>query len=123
MGSLVTAMIHERDIRERVAALLMDKLSLAAFEQWIGAESWGMFSDSSEEAVRLVAQVNLLVSEFHDDVIDDHEFRHLLSRLLNDIVDSIVVEDHPPAMPYVNWRSASPSFWVQPSHRLVVQLS
>lgn len=89
-------MIYERDIREQIAAVLKRDVSLSAFERWLNAESFGMFSDkSAEEAIRLVASVNLLIGELHEDVIDDVVFRDELSALLNNIVVASVPLDQP----------------------------
>jgi len=75
-------MIQEHDIREKVDALLRREISLRVFEQWLGSESWDLFRENSD-AMRFVAGINLLVSEFHDDVIRENEFRSELEALLN----------------------------------------
>lgn len=74
-------MLTDHDIRERIAALLARRMSLSAFEHWIGTESWDMFN-GNPQVVPLVTAVNLLVTELHSDIIAPDEFRAELTRLL-----------------------------------------
>ena len=85
-------MIQERSIRERIADVVIGKAPLSSFERWLRIESQAMFSEAPAEAVRLVAAVNLLISELHDDVIDDEVFRHDMLALLSTIVVSAPVQ-------------------------------
>ncbi len=71
-----------------------------------------MFSDSPN-AVDFVASINLLVSELHDEVIDQRVFRLELSSLLNNIVisDQIdVPQVQDPKLGRLNARSAQ---WIR----------
>jgi hypothetical protein len=87
-------MDQERAIREEIRSLIMGDVSLSAFERSIGSKSWSMFNDgSSPEAIHLIAAANLLISELHDRIVNEREFRHELSSLLNNVV--IEVNDAP----------------------------
>jgi len=90
-------MIQERDIRDKITALLARQVSLSVFEQWLGSESWNMFNDSPN-AVHLVAAVNMLVSELHDDVISSEQFRSELADLLNNIDVSEPIDNPAPSL-------------------------
>ncbi|HEX9781340.1 MAG TPA: hypothetical protein VGA56_01245 [Opitutaceae bacterium] len=78
-------MIHERDVREKLASVLLGEVSLGAFERWLASERWNMFVDSDDSAIEFVAAVNLLVSEHHDNIISEDEFNSELLALLNNI--------------------------------------
>src|SRR5688572_6263349 len=86
-------MIHEREVREKIAALLARQISLSAFERWLGSESWNMFNDS-QDAVPVVASVNMLVHELHDAIISDEQFHGELASLLNNVVVHVNVVDN-----------------------------
>lgn len=75
-------MIQERDIRQQLASHIAGKVSLAAFERWLGIQSWNMFNDSPD-AIKLVAAINLLVSELHDGMISSDQFQAESLALLN----------------------------------------
>ena len=76
-----------------MAAVIKRDVSLSAFERWLNSKSFGMFSDNSaDEAIRLVASVNLLIGELHEDVIDDAAFMMELSSLLNNILVTRMVD-------------------------------
>lgn len=109
-------MIQERDIKDKIAALLEQKVSLSAFEQWLGSESWDMFNESPE-AVPLVAAVNMLVAELHDDVIGSEQFGSELADLVNKNVVSEPIDN--PA-PYRDVRFSWQDRWVVVSPRHVV---
>ena len=81
-------MIQEREVRERLSALVAHEVSLASFERWLNEVSQEMFSDSDECAMRLVAAASLLISEQHDAIISDSEMRQQLSAILNASAES-----------------------------------
>ena len=112
-------MIHERDIRERLAEVIRRNVSLATFERWLSSESWNMFSDSSSpEAIELVSSIHLLLSQRDDNALDAAGLRSAFLSLLNNIVVSAPVEmalAQPPARPY----AASSERWFEPAFRLV----
>lgn len=86
-------MIHESDVRNKVALLVQHKLSLVSFERWLVSESWNMHSDRSAEAIDLVSSIHVLLSERDDSVVDESELRRELLLLLNRINESIVIMD------------------------------
>jgi hypothetical protein len=73
-------MIRENEIRERLAALATNEISLEDFEGWIVSAAWGMHSDSSPEAVDLASSIHLLLSEYdHGDMNESELRRELLA--------------------------------------------
>ncbi len=86
-------MIQERDIRDQLAALIRREVSLSAFERWLASESWNMFNEGSLEVIELIAAINLLVSEFHDSVINDKQFSVELLSLLNHVRRVLVFDE------------------------------
>jgi len=85
-------MIHERDVRAKIAAFLSNEISVEDFSLWIMSNSWNMHKDSSAEAVDLVSSIHLLLAERDDNSYSPEEFRSELESLLNKIVVS-----YPPA--------------------------
>lgn len=65
------AMIHERDVRAKIAAVLRNEISVVDFARWIMSNSWNMHKDSSSEAVDLVSNIHLLLAERHDAQSDE----------------------------------------------------
>jgi len=103
-------MIHAHEVRERAASFLRRDISLSSFERWLAAESQNMFSDSADEAIRLVAAISLLVSELHDEVIDYKQFRSELLPLINNINESIEVS--PDLHVSSVARNVSKAYWI-----------
>ena len=80
-------MIQHEDIRERIADLLARKVSLVEFDRSLNRDSWGMFSDGSDQsAINLLASANLLVSELYEGIIEDAQFRQELASMLGHVV-------------------------------------
>lgn len=79
-------MIHEREVRSKIAAVLRNEISLVDFERWIMSNSWNMHKDSSASAVNLASEIHLLLAERDDSQIDDRAFLRELALLLNNIV-------------------------------------
>ena len=84
-------MIHARDIRTNIDAVLRNEMSLEDLSRWIMANSWNMHRDSSPEAVNLASILHLLLAE-RETPDQDVEFRASLGELLNDIVVSAPVD-------------------------------
>lgn len=118
-------MIHERDVRAKIAAVLRNEISIEDFARWIMANSWNMHKDSSRAAVELVSNIHLLMAERQDNMYGSDEFRHELSLLLNNISESIVINEEAVSIPQVEikLRSASPACWVRPAHPLSLRLA
>ncbi|SRR5712691_10757017 len=81
-------MIHERDVRAKLASFLRNEISLASFADWVATNSWNMHKDSSREAVDLVSSIELFLAERDDKTYTDHDFRRDLQTLLDNIVVS-----------------------------------
>lgn len=87
-------MFSEHDLREQLAAYVAREISLASLERWLNAASpLPLVVDNSDAAFRLLASVNLLVSERHDNIIGADDLREELSVLLNN-VDLVVDIGH-----------------------------
>ena len=95
VGIVVTAMIREDDVRNKLAALWRREISLEQFEDWLAQASWAMHNDSRADAIDLVSSIHLLLSERDDHIIDEVELRHQFLRLLNDIVVREPVDARP----------------------------
>jgi hypothetical protein len=76
------AMIYERDVREKIAAVLANEISIGDFARWIMSNSWNMHKDSSDDAIALVSDVHLLLAERDDFSLNDDEFVSGLSALV-----------------------------------------
>lgn len=61
---------------------------MAAFGEWLSSESWNMFEDSSEDAIRLVAAINIRVDSYEAGMLDAARLRAELSGLLNNVLVS-----------------------------------
>ena len=62
----------------------LSELSLDSFDEWLTSASWNMHKDSSAEAVELVGQIELLLSEQEIGLISHAD----LIRSFNSIVDA-----------------------------------
>jgi hypothetical protein len=112
-------MILASDVRQRLAALLQNNLSLPEFVDWIESKSWNMHRDSQADAIDLVSSIHLLLSEHDDQVLSDAALRVELLQVLNEVRESISVAESraiPPQMETV-FRSAT-AFWVTPARAL-----
>jgi hypothetical protein len=87
------AMIHERDVRLKIAAVLRSEISIEDFARWIMSNSWNMQKDSSERAVDLVSSIHLLLAERDEGVYSPEEFRRELASLLDKIIISVPLLD------------------------------
>lgn len=82
-------MIEESEVREKLAAVVRDQLSLEDFERWLMPESWSMHNDSSPGAVDLVSSIHILLSERDDGLLHESTLRGEFSRLLDNVVRSV----------------------------------
>jgi hypothetical protein len=82
-------MIHEHEIRRNLALMLSGDLPLAVFGEWLASESWNMFADGSDEAIALVAAINIRLDAFSDGLINWARLRRELLSLVNDAVMEI----------------------------------
>src|SRR5215831_16530183 len=87
-------MISEYDLREKMAAVLANKLSIVAFARWIMSNSWDMHVDSSASAVSLASEIHALLAERDDFSLSDSDFLHELNNLYNNAVIHVeIMED------------------------------
>jgi hypothetical protein len=77
-------MIHARDVRAQIAAVLRNEISIEDFARWIMSTSWNMHKDSSEEAVDLVSSIHLLLAERSDGVDSQDDLRREFEVLLRE---------------------------------------
>jgi len=59
-------MITVDQIRKQLRELVANKLTLEAFEDWLSVESWNMHKDSSADAIKLVGDIELMLSCFDE---------------------------------------------------------
>ena len=98
-------MILESAVREKLAAVARNAISLNDLANWIDAEGWNMHRDSAADAVDLASSIHLLLGERDDGVIDEAALRRELLSLLNNVVVS----------PAPRVFSASRVYWVGPT--------
>ena len=91
-------MIQEAEIRERIANVVQDRLSLDDFEDWVARQSWNMHRDSNEDAQSLVSEVELALAEYSSNHLDEQELWALLRSLLDEIqiTAQVAVDRIPP---------------------------
>lgn len=75
-------MIQERDVLDKIAAVLRSEMSIVDFARWIMANSWNMHQDSSADAIELVQSIHLLLAERDDSSISDNSFVSELASLI-----------------------------------------
>jgi hypothetical protein len=76
-------MVHVRDVKVKIAAVLRNEISIEDFARWIMSNSWNMHKDSSDVAVDLVSNIHLLLAE-RNAASNDDDFRNELSALLDE---------------------------------------
>ncbi len=67
-------MIHESQVKAKIASVLQGEISIIDFARWIMSNSWNMHQDSSPSAVSLVSRVHLLLAERDEQAINDSKF-------------------------------------------------
>lgn len=55
-------MITVQQIRQSLRLVSAKKMSLDAFDEWLSKASWNMHKDSSAEAVKMVGNIELMLS-------------------------------------------------------------
>jgi hypothetical protein len=74
-------MIHENDVRSKMAAVLSGEVSLVEFSRWIADHSWNMHKDSAPNAIDLVSDIHILLAEYNDGAINNEVFFQQMERL------------------------------------------
>jgi hypothetical protein len=75
-------MIEADQIREKLRQLLMESISLDAFDEWIARETWNMHLDSAPEAINLAGKVELLLAEFDGGYLSNQKLFERLGSLI-----------------------------------------
>jgi hypothetical protein len=91
-------MIAELEIRKRLIEFLSNPDSLDDFEDWLVSNSWNMHADSSEEAQKLVSEIELRLAEYSDDHIDFDTLRRELVPYATDINISLSYDKTAPTV-------------------------
>jgi hypothetical protein len=87
-------MISEYDLREKMSAVLANRLSIMDFARWIMSNSWNMQADSSASAVSLASEIHALLAERDNFSLNDSDFLHELSNLYRNAVIYVeIMED------------------------------
>lgn len=76
-------MISEMEVRERLASLLVDEISLPDFEDWLVGRSWNMHKDSEETAQDLVWSIESALFAYSSDHLNEDQLRAQFAGLLN----------------------------------------
>lgn len=71
-------MIRESEIREHLANYLLGSESLDDFEDWLVQKSWNMHLDCYQDAQELVGEIELYLSEYSGDYIDEESLKEKL---------------------------------------------
>jgi hypothetical protein len=113
-----TTMVNDHDIRSQLAEYLAGEISLASFERWLNRSVLPIVVDDDDPAFKLAASLMLLVSERHDHVISDGEFRKQLFLHVNNIVVSHPV-GLPRSQPFGQFFASAASQFLQVGQRVV----
>lgn len=66
--------IHLRDVAN-------EKLPLDSFDEWLVSASWNMHRDSTPEAIRMAAKIELLLAEFDEGQVAEKELRAIFEQM------------------------------------------
>jgi hypothetical protein len=118
-------MIPVQEIRNKLAAVANDQLSLFDFIDWVDSSSWSMYRDASRDAIKLVSSIDRLAAEYDHHDVSESELRSRVLQLLNNIHDSIrqpvAASIVPPQQ--IEWRYSGAPARVIAIGRLPVQAS
>jgi ribosomal protein RSM22 (predicted rRNA methylase) len=89
-------MIQEQEIRTKVEALLRREISIPDFSRWIVDRSWNMHRDSSQPAIDLASDVQILLAERNDRSLTDDDFLREIDELVAPIQWSVSVTSNRP---------------------------
>ena len=84
-------MISEFNMKEKMAAVLANRLSIVDFARWMMSNSWNMHSDSAPSAVSLASEIQALLAERDDFYLSDSDFVRELHKVYRDAIGSFVV--------------------------------
>ena len=108
-------MIRESEVREKMRDVLLSRLALDDFEDWLTQHSWNMHLDSDPNVQGLVTSVQLALDEYSVDTITEAELLSLFGDLLDEVsimgVEvfqvGVALVDANIARPRVRWSIAS----------------
>lgn len=115
-------MINASEVREKLAALLKDNLSLDVFEDWLVGQSWNMHRDSAPDAQDLVSAIELSLSEYSSGHVNEAQLRDGLVSLLNNISESLFIGGSDAPVPLAP-RTSAKAYWVRPAQRWALPAS
>ena len=80
------------DIRDKLASYLVGEISLKDFEDWFVPVSWNIIHSNNPDAINLVYEIELWLSEFSDGFWSEHELKqHLKPLVMNYIISNIPI--------------------------------
>jgi hypothetical protein len=85
-------MIRAYDIRQKLALLAQNKISLNAFEVWLEPYVWDVDEDSAPDVQDLMYSIQLLFSERNNRRLNAAALRRELSLVLNKILVSAPID-------------------------------
>jgi hypothetical protein len=103
-------MVTQTEIRRNLIAYLTNSMSLADFEDWIVSHSWDMHSDSDQDSIDLVDDIELALSDFSDRHSDVAKLRLRLFDLVKHVV-ATYVEPNLSVPKHRSANSAAPKVW------------
>jgi hypothetical protein len=109
-------MVTVDQIKSMLQQLTLFRISLDDFEEWLTAASWNMHKDSKPDAVRMVGQIELLLSEYDGGYRSEKQVFDGLS-----LIAGVFEMSNAPAMPRV--AASSTWHWYRDSPNLKFQLS
>jgi hypothetical protein len=101
-------MITKSEIREELFRYLARQITLNEFEDWLVVHSWNMHQDSDQAARGLVGAIELRLSEYSADHLNDEGLERELQGLLAPS-EIVWIGDAQPIKPIVKGSSASES--------------
>jgi hypothetical protein len=88
-------MVTESEIRDQLFLVLIRSKSLNDLQMWLASRAWNPAVDSPPKAALLAADVELLLSEFSEQIISENalldRFRELTSFIVADMIASTPV--------------------------------
>jgi hypothetical protein len=74
------------DIRNKLANYLVGEISLEEFEDWFVSASWNVNQSKNKDAINIVYEIELWLSEYYDNFRSEDELKFLLRPLVENYV-------------------------------------
>ena len=84
-------MLGNQELRDKVQALLADKLALDEFEDWFVQNSWNIHRSDDSQAKFLAYAIELRLAERDSGHLPEEQFRSELQQLLENPVSGILL--------------------------------